>query len=62
MMSVEQDFDNWLVKKLETINIDDEILGSYINSVVTSDDSYSEKQETLKDIMLGVTVSNRYYF
>lgn len=55
-MSVDQNFDSWLVKKLESLDIDDEILGSYINSVVTSDDSYSEKKETLKDIMLGVTV------
>ena len=54
-MSVEQGFDNWLVKKLESLDIDDEILGSYISSVVTSDDSYSEKKDTLKDIMLGVT-------
>lgn len=61
-MSAEQDFDNWLIKKLESLDIDDEILGSYISSVVTSDDSYSEKKDTLKDIILGVTVRQKVEF
>ncbi|KFM58695.1 Coiled-coil domain-containing protein 43, partial [Stegodyphus mimosarum] len=54
-MTSQEVFNQWLTQKLESFDIDDEVLGSYISSIITSDESDSEKKDSLKDILAGVT-------
>ncbi|GFW61191.1 coiled-coil domain-containing protein 43 [Trichonephila clavipes] len=43
-------FNKWLTKKLKTFEIEDEVLASYISSVITTDDVDTDKKDVLKDI------------
>ncbi|GFR26071.1 coiled-coil domain-containing protein 43 [Trichonephila clavata] len=43
-------FNKWLTKKLITFEIEDEVLASYISSVITTDDVDTDKKDVLKDI------------
>ncbi|GFU22500.1 hypothetical protein NPIL_85611 [Nephila pilipes] len=44
-------FNKWLTKKLETFEIEDDVLATYISSVITIDDvDTDKKKDVLKDI------------
>ncbi|GFT32121.1 hypothetical protein NPIL_330111 [Nephila pilipes] len=43
-------FNKWLTKKLETFEIEDDVLATYISSVITTDDVDTDKKYVLKDI------------
>ncbi|GFU12160.1 hypothetical protein NPIL_695751, partial [Nephila pilipes] len=43
-------FNKWLTKKLETFEIEDDVLATYISSVITTDDVDTDKKDVLKDI------------
>ncbi|XP_054721607.1 coiled-coil domain-containing protein 43-like [Uloborus diversus] len=50
---MEGDFTNWLSAKLRDVHIDDDVLGSYLSSIITSDEPENEKKETIQDLLLG---------
>ncbi|GBO04592.1 hypothetical protein AVEN_217454-1 [Araneus ventricosus] len=49
--SSEDIFNKWLTKKLETFDIEDEVMSSYISSIITTDDVDTDKKDNLKDIL-----------
>ncbi|CAL1283038.1 unnamed protein product [Larinioides sclopetarius] len=49
--SSEDIFNKWLTKKLETFEIEDEVMSSYISSIITTDDVDTDKKDNLKDIL-----------
>ncbi|GIY26477.1 coiled-coil domain-containing protein 43 [Caerostris darwini] len=52
-MAVQADedvFNEWLTRKLETFQIEDEVLSSYISSIITTDDADTDKVDNLKDM------------
>ncbi|GIY69625.1 coiled-coil domain-containing protein 43 [Caerostris extrusa] len=52
-MAVQADedvFNEWLTRKLETFKIEDEVLSSYISSIITTDDADTDKVDNLKDM------------
>ena len=52
-----QNFGDWLSLKLEQLNIDQDVFGSYISSIVETDDSNEEeKSEALNGILGGILV------
>ncbi|XP_034944787.1 coiled-coil domain-containing protein 43 isoform X2 [Chelonus insularis] len=48
-------FDDWLLKKLRSLNTDEGIFGSYIKGILESDDSEDEKNEALQNLLSSVT-------
>ena len=53
-----QNFGDWLSLKLEQLNIDQDVFGSYISSIVETDDSNEEeKSEALNGILSGILVT-----
>lgn len=51
------DFDSWLNVKLNALNIDEGIYGSYIKGILEGDDSVEDKTEAIEGILSEITVS-----
>lgn len=47
-----QDFPEWLNEKLQELNTDETVFGSYIQGILDSDESVEEKTEALQGILL----------
>lgn len=53
-------FDAWLSKKLQALNTDEGVFGTYIKGILESDEPEDEKTEALESILAGITVSGHY--
>ncbi|KAG7203353.1 hypothetical protein KM043_013428 [Ampulex compressa] len=51
-------FDAWLSKKLEALNTDEGVFGSYIKGILQGDETDDEKTEALESILAGITEDN----
>lgn len=51
------EFDSWLNVKLNALNIDEGIYGSYIKGILEGDDSVEDKTEAIEGILSEITVS-----
>ena len=49
-------FDSWLSEKLQALNTDEGVFGSYIKGILEGDESEDEKTEALEGILSGITV------
>lgn len=49
-------FDAWLTKKLQALNTDEGVFGSYIKGILEGDETDVEKSEALEGILAGITV------
>lgn len=49
-------FDSWLSKKLQVLNTDESVFGSYIKGILEGDETEDEKTEALESILAGITV------
>lgn len=49
--AVHADFTNWLSEKLQELNTDETIFGSYIQGILESDESTEEKNDALQGIL-----------
>lgn len=52
-------FDAWLSKKLQALNTDEGVFGTYIRGILEGDESEDEKTEALESILAGITVRER---
>lgn len=52
-------FDAWLSRKLQALNTDEGVFGTYIKGILEGDESEDEKTEALESILAGITVSDR---
>lgn len=50
-------FDAWLSKKLQALNTDEGVFGTYIKGILEGDEPEDEKTEALESILAGITVS-----
>ncbi|XP_078046521.1 coiled-coil domain-containing protein 43 [Augochlora pura] len=51
-------FDNWLSKKLQALNTDEGVFGSYIKGILEGDETEDEKTEALEGILAAITGDN----
>ena len=51
-------FDAWLSKKLQALNTDEGVFGTYIKGILEGDETEDEKTEALESILAGITVSS----
>ncbi|XP_046819600.1 coiled-coil domain-containing protein 43 [Vespa crabro] len=51
-------FDSWLSKKLQALNTDEGVFGSYIKGILEGDETEDEKVEALESILAGITEDN----
>ncbi|KAK2583987.1 hypothetical protein KPH14_006447 [Odynerus spinipes] len=51
-------FDSWLSKKLQALNTDEGVFGSYIKGILEGDETEDEKTEALESILAGITEDN----
>ncbi|KAK1119865.1 hypothetical protein K0M31_012942 [Melipona bicolor] len=51
-------FDSWLNKKLQALNTDEGVFGSYIKGILEGDETEDEKTEALEGILAGITDDN----
>jgi len=49
-------FDAWLNKKLQALNTDEGVFGTYIRGILEGDETEDEKTEALESILAGITV------
>lgn len=56
-MTAESHYDSWVNKKFQDLSFDDETMSSYISSIVTSDETESEKKESLTDIIFDLRIT-----
>ncbi|XP_018577838.1 coiled-coil domain-containing protein 43 isoform X1 [Anoplophora glabripennis] len=54
MATAIQDFPNWLNEKLQELNTDETVFGSYIQGILDSDESFEEKSEALQGILAEI--------
>jgi len=50
-------FDAWLSRKLQALNTDESVFGTYIRGILEGDETEDEKTEALESILAGITVS-----
>lgn len=55
-----QDFPQWLNTKLQELNADETVFGSYIQGILDSDESSEEKNEALQSILSELVESVSY--
>ncbi|XP_046737506.1 coiled-coil domain-containing protein 43 [Diprion similis] len=55
MAAATDSFDTWLSKKLQALNTDEGVFGSYIRGILEGDETDTEKSEALEGILMGVT-------
>lgn len=53
-------FDTWLSEKLQALNTDESVFGTYIKGILEGDESEDEKTEALESILAGITVSDQH--
>lgn len=58
MAAAVENFDEWLKKKLESLNTDVDVFGGYIRGILESDESLAEKREALEELISSVTEDN----
>ncbi|XP_043474888.1 coiled-coil domain-containing protein 43 [Leptopilina heterotoma] len=51
-------FDSWLSEKLQALNTDEGVFGSYIKGILEGDETEDEKTEALEGILAGITEEN----
>ncbi|XP_051176728.1 coiled-coil domain-containing protein 43 [Leptopilina boulardi] len=51
-------FDSWLSEKLQALNTDEGVFGSYIKGILEGDETDDEKTEALEGILAGITEEN----
>ncbi|XP_031840236.1 coiled-coil domain-containing protein 43 [Nomia melanderi] len=51
-------FDCWLSSKLQALNTDEGVFGSYIKGILEGDETEDEKTEALEGILAGITDDN----
>ncbi|XP_018313379.1 coiled-coil domain-containing protein 43 [Mycetomoellerius zeteki] len=51
-------FDAWLSKKLQALNTDEGVFGTYIKGILEGDETEDEKTEALESILAGITEDN----
>lgn len=51
-------FDSWLSEKLQALNTDEGVFGSYIKGILEGDETEDEKMEALEGILAGITEEN----
>ncbi|XP_043496239.1 coiled-coil domain-containing protein 43 [Polistes fuscatus] len=51
-------FDTWLSTKLQELNTDEGVFGSYIKGILEGDETEDEKIEALESILAGITEDN----
>ncbi|XP_032685374.1 coiled-coil domain-containing protein 43 [Odontomachus brunneus] len=51
-------FDAWLSEKLQALNTDESVFGTYIKGILEGDESEDEKTEALESILAGITEDN----
>lgn len=56
-MSNKDEFIKWLNKKLQSLNTDESVFGSYILGILEGDESKDEKSEALEGILSAIIVS-----
>lgn len=56
MAAVEDDFESWLSLKLNELNTDEGVFGSYIKGILEGEESLDEKTEALEGILVEITV------
>lgn len=56
MAIVSNSFDCWLNSKLQALNTDEGVFGSYIKGILEGDETEDEKTEALEGILAGITV------
>lgn len=54
MATAIQDFPNWLNEKLQELNTDETVFGSYIQGILDSDETFEEKSEALQGILAEI--------
>lgn len=52
------EFTVWLGNKLQALNTDENIFGSYITGILDGDDSVEEKIEAIEELLAEIIVSN----
>lgn len=57
MSSDVENFSQWLNGKLRELNTDESVFGSYIASILESDETFDEKREGLEGILAAIIVS-----
>lgn len=55
-MSNKKDFEKWLNIKLNELNTDESVFGSYIIGILESDETLEEKREGLEGILSAIIV------
>lgn len=57
MAAAVDEFTIWLGKKLQALNTDEGVFGSYITGILDGDETLEEKAEALEDILSEILVS-----
>lgn len=60
MAAAIQDFPQWLNSKLQQLNADETVFGSYIQGILDSDETSEEKNEALQGILSEFVESVSY--
>ncbi|XP_015588170.1 coiled-coil domain-containing protein 43 [Cephus cinctus] len=58
MAAATNSFDSWLSTKLQALNTDEGVFGSYIKGILEGDETEDEKTEALEDLLTGITEDN----
>lgn len=64
MAALEDDFESWLTLKLQELNTDENVFGSYIKGILEGEETVEEKTEALEGILSEIMVSktkNSFY-
>ena len=62
MATALEDFSSWLSRTLEELNTDEGIFGSYIQSILDSDETSEEKFEALQGILAEIIENVRVVY
>lgn len=60
-MTETEDFTKWLNQKLQALNTDESVFGSYIMGILEGDETADEKREALEGILSEIIVSISFY-
>lgn len=52
------EFEPWLIDKLKSLKTDEGVFGSYISSILESEETIDEKKDALEGILSEIVVSN----
>lgn len=57
MAAVVDDFSLWLGNKLQALNTDENVFGTYITGILDGDESVEEKTEAIQELLAEIIVS-----